>query len=315
MIALGSSSGDALEAGEGGALVALLGELQAVLEVVALAGGRVEGPAKGTARASRSAAAASIFGMSASDSRPGDPVAVDLGDLSLAVSRSERGKPQVLAPVEEVAAQDGVRPGHLVARPAIDRQARPRGRGAHLGLVLGRVDRHRQHRDAGGRERRALSGQLRRGPARDGGADVAQKRRSAGLAAPAPTSERSCPARSRSGEIGRREGPIEPGRRRRAVARPRRAAARDRGALGGQRCALAERLAAQRVAPFLDEDPVVERHVRRASGRAPLGQRISIFRMRRLLPRPKSSSFECWEMKPEPACTTFVRRRLVGLDA
>ena len=28
-----------------------------------------------------------------------------------------------------------------------------------------------------------------------------------------------------------------------------------------------------------------------------------------LAPRPKSSSFECCEMKPEPAVTTFVRRK------
>jgi hypothetical protein len=40
----------------------------------------------------------------------------------------------------------------------------------------------------------------------------------------------------------------------------------------------------------------------------PLGQTIVTARTFRLRARPKSSSFECCEMKPEPACTILVTR-------
>ncbi len=40
----------------------------------------------------------------------------------------------------------------------------------------------------------------------------------------------------------------------------------------------------------------------------PLGHAIVTFTMRWLLPRPKSSSLECWEMNPEPAFTIRVAR-------
>ena len=188
--------------------------------------------------------------------------------------------------------------------------------GADLRLVRRRVDAPPR----GSRRPRLASASPMPSPApaaRPAKAAPRSPRRAAATGRPASAAERALLARrgpaARSpapGRARRARRPLEPAGRcvPSGLAAPR-AGARRRCACGG--APLAQRWSP----PSSIQIAVAERRGRRTvCVDAARATRPSAFTMRSLRPRPKSSSFECCERKPEPTCTILVRAEPVGLD-
>ena len=186
------------------------------------------------------------------DSRGRDALSIHLLDLSLPVQEEERGQAQVLAAVEEIPAEDGVRSRHLLARDRHRNRESPNRR-PDLCLVRQRVDGEGQDRRAGRGQRRSPARELlerRPGSRRRRGPEQQHDRmaREAGQGALLAGEVLQCKVRGR-------ERLVEPGPARRGNGGTGR---RGRVYADGGRAAIAERLGPHGALAFFDPDPMVE---------------------------------------------------------